>query len=102
MPMHSPSRPGAMVGRMIEDLEITMADAARQLGVPRQTLQHLISDDHASVSPEMAVRLEAVFGGTADHWLDMQENYDTAEARKRAAKISTEAQPDSAPLAVAK
>ena len=85
MPMHSPSRPGAMVGDFIEELGFTMADTARQLGVPLQTLQHLVNNDKASVSPDMAVRLEAVFGGSADNWLRMQAYYDAAQARKRAA-----------------
>ena len=88
MRMHSPSRPGDMVGNMIEELEITVTDAARHLGVTRQTLNNLINNDNASVSPEMAMRLEAVFGSTADNWLRMQASYDAANIRKREAEIT--------------
>lgn len=88
MTMHNPSRPGDMVGNMIEELEITVTDASRHLGVARQTLNNLINNDTASISPEMAVRLEAVFGSTADNWLRMQANYDAAKINKRASEIT--------------
>ncbi len=45
MRMHSPSRPGDMVGNMIEELEITVTGAAKHLGVTRQTLNNLINND---------------------------------------------------------
>ena len=88
MRMHSPTRPGDMVSNMIEELEITVTDAAKHLGVTRQTLNNLINNDTASVSPEMAVRLEAVFGSTADNWLRMQANYDTTKIRQRESEIT--------------
>ncbi|MEE9376315.1 MAG: HigA family addiction module antitoxin [Rhizobiaceae bacterium] len=88
MPMHSPSRPGDMVGNMIEELEITVTAAAKHLGVSRQTLNNLINNDSATVSPEMAVRLEAVFGSTADNWLRIQANFDATVIRRREAEIT--------------
>jgi len=88
MRMHSPSRPGDMVGNMLEELEITVTGAANYLGVTRQTLNNLINNNTASVSPEMAVRLEAVFGSTADNWLRMQANYDALIIRKRKSEIT--------------
>jgi addiction module HigA family antidote len=72
---------------MIEELEVTVTVAAKHLGVTRQTLNNLINNDRTSVSPEMALRLEAVFGSTADNWLRMQANYDIAMVRKHEAKI---------------
>ena len=88
MPMYNPSRPGDMVGNMIKDLQITATDAAKHLGVARQTLNNLINNENASISPEMAVRLEAVFGSTTDNWLRMQANYDAAKIRKRGSEIT--------------
>jgi len=88
MRMHSPTRPGQMVKNMIEELEITVTAAAEHLGVTRQTLNHLINHDGSTVSPEMALRLEAVFGSTADHWLRMQAAYDAAQVRHREAEIT--------------
>ena len=88
MPMHSPSRPGDMVGNMIKELGVTVTAAAKHLGVTRQTLNNLINNKNASISPEMAMRLEAVLGSTADHWLRMQANYDTAKVRERAVEFT--------------
>ena len=87
MPMHIPSRPGAMVGNMIEELGVTVTAAAQHLGVTRQTLNNLINKDGTAVSPEMALRLEAVFGSTADNWLRMQASYDATLIRKREREI---------------
>ncbi|MES9980328.1 MAG: HigA family addiction module antitoxin [Candidatus Thiodiazotropha sp. 6PLUC5] len=36
----------------------------------------------ADISPEMAVRLSAVLGRTAESWLALQDHYDLWEARK--------------------
>lgn len=88
MRMHNPTRPGQMVKNMIEELDITVTDAAMHLGVTRQTLNHLINHDNSSVSPEMALRLEAVFGSTADNWLRMQATYAAAQVRHREAEIT--------------
>ena len=93
MPMHSPSRPGDMVGRFIVDLGDTISGAARRLGVSRPVLARLIHEDNAAITPEMAVRIAAVFGSTADHWLRMQAGYDASQIRKRAAAITKDLKP---------
>jgi len=36
---------------------------------------------------DLAIRLEKVFGSTADTWLRMQMNYDLARVRGRASEI---------------
>jgi len=36
----------------------------------------------------MALRLEFVIGGTADHWLSMQSAHDVAQVRKKADEIT--------------
>lgn len=41
----------------------------------------------AGISPEMAIRLDKAFGGTADAWLALQSADDLAQARKAAAHI---------------
>jgi len=35
-----------------------------------------------AISADMATRLEKAFGGTANAWLQMQNNYDLARARR--------------------
>lgn len=73
---------------MIEELGVTVTAAAQHLGVTRQALNNLINNGRTAVSPEMALRLEAVFGSTADTWLRMQAAYDAAQIRHREAEIT--------------
>jgi len=88
MAMHSPPHPGRVVRQeCIEPLGLTMAQAARALGVTRQTVDRLVNQ-RCGVSPEMALRLEAAFGGDASTWLAMQSAYDLAQVRRRAAEIT--------------
>ena len=87
MMMAKPSRPGDMIKNILEELEVTVTGAAKALNVSRQTLNNLLNNAGTSVSPEMALRLEAVFGSTAGNWLRMQANYDAFFIQKSAKKI---------------
>jgi addiction module HigA family antidote len=89
MPMKNPPHPGEMIGDSLEELGISITDAAKGLGVTRQQLHNLISG-RCAISPEMAFRLEQAFGSTADGWMHMQVNYDLAQVRARSASIKVE------------
>ncbi|MEW5420469.1 HigA family addiction module antitoxin [Amorphus sp. 3PC139-8] len=80
MAMHSPSHPGRLIAADLDALGLSVADGARALGVTRSQLYRVIKGESA-VSPEMALRLEAVLGSTADHWLRMQAAFDLAALR---------------------
>ena len=82
MEMKNPVHPGALVTECLDDLGLSVAEAAKGLGVTRQQLHNVIAG-RSSVTPEMAVRFEKAFGSTADTWLRMQVNYDLAQVRKR-------------------
>jgi addiction module HigA family antidote len=84
--MKNPPHPGGLVKDNIEELGLSVAEAAVGLGVTRQQLYRLIKGQHG-ISPEMAVRLEKAFGGTADFWLRMQMSFDLAQVRLRSKKI---------------
>ena len=86
MPMKNPPHPGRLVKDNIEDLGLSVADAAKGLGVTRQQLYNVISGKSA-ITPEMAVRLEKAIGSTADAWLRMQAAHDLAEIRLRQGEI---------------
>ena len=78
MPMKTPPHPGGFVLRQcIEPLQLTITAAATALGVTRTTLSELVNE-RRGISPEMAVRLSQVFGGTAASWLTQQALYDLA------------------------
>ncbi len=87
MAMHSPAHPGRLIRADLEALGVSVAVAAKALGVTRSQLYRVIKGDSA-ISPEMAMRLEAVIGSTADHWLRMQNAYDLAQIRNGGAGIA--------------
>ena len=87
MAMKNPPHPGHTIRNMLNELGLSITGAAKALGVNRQTLDNLVNE-HNGVSPEMALRLEAVFGSTADAWLQMQVNYDISKVRESQDQIT--------------
>ncbi len=88
MAMYNPPHPGRVVRQeCIEPLRLSITQAAKALGVTRQTVDRLVNE-RCGISPEMALRLEAAFGGDATTWLEMQSAYDLALARRREAEIT--------------
>ncbi len=81
--MKSPAHPGGFVkSEVIEPLGLTTTAAARALGVTRPTLSALLNE-RAGLTPEMALRIEKVFGVSMDTLLRMQTSYDIAQTRSR-------------------
>lgn len=80
---HNPPHPGALIQRTYVDpyKEITGNKVADRLGVARSTFSRLLKGV-SDVSPEMAVRLSGVLGGSAEHWLALQDSYDLWKARQ--------------------
>lgn len=79
MPMKNPPHPGGFVLRQcIEPLGLTITAAAAALGVTRTSLSELVNE-RRGISPEMAIRLSQVFGGSAESWLTQQAHYDLAQ-----------------------
>lgn len=74
--------------------KISVAAAAKHLGVGRVTLSRVLNGK-AAVSPEMAVRLARAFGtSTPEVWLGMQAQYDLWQIAKRK-RISVDPLPHS-------
>jgi addiction module HigA family antidote len=86
MPLKNPAHPSALINDNIAELGLSVAEAAAGLGVTRQQLYKVINGNSV-VTPEMAVRLEKAFGGSADAWLRMQANFDLAKVRARSVAI---------------
>ena len=80
---HNPPHVGALIYRTyIEPFDaISGNKIADELGVARSTFNRLLNGI-SDVSPEMAVRLSAVLGGSAESWLTLQESYDLWQARQ--------------------
>jgi antitoxin HigA-1 len=86
MQMKNPCHPGSLIKADIDELGLSLVEAAKGLGISRQQLHSVIAG-RASLTPEMAVRLEKALGSTADTWLRMQMNYDLAQIRARASAM---------------
>lgn len=84
--MRNPQHPGATLKNdVMPALGLTVGQAAAQLGVSRITLSRLLNE-HAGVTPEMALRIEAWLGvdrgGRAELWLTQQHAYELWQARQ--------------------
>lgn len=87
MTMKNPPHPGMVVlQECIEPMGLTITAAAAALGVTRNTLSELVNGKRG-ISPEMAVRLSRVFGGTEQGWLVQQAQYDLAHVRRDRLKL---------------
>jgi addiction module HigA family antidote len=87
MPMKNPPHPcGFVLQQCIEPLGLTIKDAAAALGVTRTTLSEFVNGKRG-ISPEMAVRLSKVFGGSAEIWITQQAHYDLAKVRADRIKL---------------
>ncbi|GBD91883.1 putative HTH-type transcriptional regulator YddM [bacterium BMS3Abin04] len=83
MKMHNPEHPGEILKELyIKPLNITITEAAKALGVTRNTLSELING-HSGISTEMALRLSKTFNTTPELWLNMQQNFNLSKARKK-------------------
>lgn len=86
MPMKNPPHPGNLVRDEIEFLGLSIAEAARGLGITRQQLYRIVRGQ-SGISADVAIRLEKAIGSTADLWLGLQVAYDLAQARLRAPAV---------------
>ena len=75
-----------MKSEIVEALDWSVTRAARVLGVTRTALSALLNE-RASLSPEMALRIEKVFGVSMETLMRMQTSYDIARTREREADI---------------
>jgi antitoxin HigA-1 len=83
MPMKAPPHPGQSVRvGCLEPYGLTVTEAAKVLGVTRQSLNNVING-HSGISPEMAIRLSKAFGSTPETWLRMQMAYDLVQAQQK-------------------
>ena len=83
----TPSHPGDFVRtEIIEEFSLSVTQAAEILKVRRATLSDLLNGK-ASLSPDMALRIEMAFGLSMEMLLRMQAWYDAAMMRARADEV---------------
>jgi len=87
MQMFNPPHPGEMIREdCLAPLKLTVTDAAKGLGVSRQSLSELLNG-RSGISADMALRLEKAGWGTAESWLRNQMSYDLWQAKQHADRI---------------
>ncbi|MGQ0654053.1 MAG: HigA family addiction module antitoxin [Betaproteobacteria bacterium] len=81
--MHNPPHPGEVLqDTVVSQGGLSVTAFAKKLGVSRVALSRVMNA-RAAVSADMALRLAAALGGSAESWLRMQAAYDLWHASKR-------------------
>ncbi|MEJ5962907.1 HigA family addiction module antitoxin [Pedobacter immunditicola] len=89
MAMFSPAHPGELIRETIDGIteetgnKLSVEEVAKGLGTTRKTLSAIINGKQ-SVTPEMAIKLATGFSNTTpEFWLQVQDNYNLFQARKK-------------------
>ena len=87
MMMKNPPHPGCSDREnCLQPLGLNVTQAAQIPGVARETLLRVLNG-HATISPEMAVRMESAGWSNAEFWLRRQTIGDLVRAREREDRI---------------
>lgn len=83
MIMHNPPHVGEILWEVyLEPLGISVTDAAKNLGVTRQSLSRLINKK-IGISADMAIRLGEAFENSPEFWLGLEKQYELWQAVKK-------------------
>src|SRR5271169_6095124 len=90
MPIKNPPHPGDFIRReIIQPAGLSVTATAAALKVSRPALSSLLNGK-ASLSGDMALRIEKAFGVKMDTLMRLQSAYDIARTRKREKLIKVE------------
>ena len=81
MKMHNPPHPGNVLRDTVLR-EMSVTEFAKRLSVSSVALTR-VANSRAAVSAELAIRLAAALGGSAETWMRMQVAYDLWHAQKK-------------------
>lgn len=77
MPIFNPPCPGEIIAESLAEMGMTVRDLAARMAVPVTLLSGNIPID-----AEIAEKLSAVIGSSAQFWLNLQESYLAGSARR--------------------
>lgn len=83
-----PPHAGSMIRDLLEGIkeetgqELTIKEVAKGLGTTPKTLSGILNE-HQGISSEMAIRLSAAFGSSAEFWLKLQRDFDLWKAEQK-------------------
>jgi len=81
--IHNPTHPGLIIrDDVLPELQLSVNEAAEQLGVSRFMLLRVING-RSAITAEMALRVGKWVGNRPEIWLPMQGQYDLRQAQQK-------------------
>ena len=80
-PMLNPPHLGELIREGMEETGWNVTGTAARLNCDRGTLSRVLNG-RAGLSANMALALEEIGWGTAEHWMRMQASYELAQVRR--------------------
>lgn len=88
-----PVHPGEiLLEEFMKPLDLGTTRTARRMNVPRTRVERIVRGE-MGVTPDTALRLERLFGASAEFWLTIQTSYDLAVARSHADPVIAQIEP---------
>ena len=82
--MANPAHPGEVLRALyLDPMKVTITEAAEALGVSRKHVSAIVNG-RAPVTPDMAMRLAAVFSTEPEVWVNLQAQYDLWDVSRKA------------------
>ncbi len=78
--------PGEHLAEELQELSMSAAELARQLGVPTNRVTEILNG-RRSISGDTALRLGHFFGTSPEFWLNLQSLYDLRMAEAKSGKV---------------
>ena len=79
---NNPPHPGRILRSVRFENPQAIPSAAEQLGIECAELERVL-DGKAPITSALALRIESAWNSRADLWLDLQTDYDLAQARRK-------------------
>ena len=83
-PMLNPPHLGELIREDMDEVGWNVTETAARLGCESGTLSRLLNGK-VEMSANMALALEEIGWGAANHWMRMQAGYELAQARRKQA-----------------
>lgn len=81
--IRKPTHPGAVLKEdVLDPLNLTVTEAAKDLGISRKALSELINE-RTSLTPDMAVRIAKATKTTPESWINMQSKLEIWKSEQK-------------------
>ena len=81
MKMANHPRPGDIIQEALDELNVSLREFARAMGIAPSTASRLLTGK-ATLTPEMTIKLSVVIGSSPEMWLNLQNTWSLAQAKK--------------------